>query len=137
MGAHIYTMRFESAAATDLGLEGFFEEQRLRVPAGTTAHFVKFDNVLNELDVGSEYRRLPRQARLSVGEIRLLGGRLAEGVRSFCDELTIDTVIGVPNDAALAHWYARLCRGASMPGYLIEMRETRYHTREVLVIHRL
>ncbi|HEV7368418.1 hypothetical protein [Arenibaculum sp.] len=130
-------MRFELADAADLGLDGFFEEQRLRSSADNAAHFVKFDNAINELDVGSEFRRLAKDERLSTGEIRLLADRLAEGIRSFCNDSAVGTIIGVPNDAALARWYARLCSAASMTDYLIGMRETRYHTRNVLVIHRL
>lgn len=136
IGRHVYGFRIESVVLADLGLEGFFDEQQIGLPANGRGLVVKFDNSLNEIDEQSAYRRLGRDDMLSVVEIRLLQQFLSGGIVRFMADHRAESVIGIPNDAKLAGWYGRLTRRVSLPSYTVEMRDTAFHPHKVLLVCR-
>jgi hypothetical protein len=136
IGRHIYGFPVETVPLADMGLEYFFEEQGIDQPGDGLAYIVKFDNALNEVDVKSAYRRLHRNDRLTISEMRRLQALLGGGVLRFMTDHNPQSVLGIPNDAKLASWYVGLARRISLPTYLVETRKTAFHPHDVLLVCR-
>jgi hypothetical protein len=137
VGAHQYSLRIETAFLAELGLEGFCVEQGIHPPDHGKAHFIKFDNALNEQNPAAAFGRLPPAHRLQITELRQLAFKLAGGIELFCLSYQPDILIGVPNDSKLELWYRHLCQRNSFAGHLLDVRPTHYHSHGVLFIQRL
>lgn len=137
VGAHQYSLRIETALLAELGLQGFCEEQGILLPRHGKAHFIKFDNALNEQNPADAFGRLPPAHRLHITELRQLAFKLAGGIAHFCRSYHPDILIGVPNDSKLELWYRHLCQRNSFAGHLLDVRRTHYHSHGVLLIQRL
>lgn len=137
VGEHVYALRFEAMQVDDDNYRAFCVEQQIPTGQDRTLHFIKFDNVLNEVGIGTEYQRLPPGTRLTISELWGLAECLAGGIQQFVNAYEPNMIVGLPNDAKLEMWYRRLIRRSYINGRLVEMRESSYHPRNILLIHRV
>ncbi|WP_298373675.1 hypothetical protein [Azospirillum sp.] len=136
IGNHFYSMRVETVSPNDLGLDGFYKEQRVDSLVSSVCFVVKFDNAVNEIETGHNYKRLPDGDRLKIGEMLRLQQFLAGGIQRFLSDHNPPFLIGIPNDVKLANWYAQLARRSLLVGHCAEMRSTAFHKHKVLLVCR-
>lgn len=132
IGPRVFTLTFEANRTDNDEYKPFCDEQNLECDE---LFVVKFDHAFN-VDEKDAFKRMPKEYVMLPGDMIRLSRYLAGGIERFAGELDPYAIVGVPNDNQLARWYARLSRRFCSAGRLLGMRDSAYHNRRVLVIHR-
>ncbi len=64
VGRHQYVLRIEQRHFVKLEHPGYFEDFGLHNADEKIVHIVKFDNMINEINIGDEFRKLQSEQQL-------------------------------------------------------------------------